>query len=145
MIEGRSQFLKAKGAVEDGSERMLGNGAGHRLEAVARADCDPLKPDLPRDDQAELCLNGGPGQYANHGKCSARTDGSQRLWQGCGTTEFDDVVDPLATGPLPHGAIPLGLGVVVQSCICAKLPCSFQLYVASGDHENPRSTQSREL
>ena len=79
MVEGGAEFLEAEGVVKDGTELVLGEGAGHRLEAVAGADRDPLKPHLSGDDEAQLRLHGGAGQHPDHGKRSARSDRPQRL------------------------------------------------------------------
>src|SRR5262245_18239636 len=59
------QRVEVEYPADHGLERMLGDRARHRLEAVAAADRDPLQPDVTRDDGPEPELEVAPRQHAD--------------------------------------------------------------------------------
>ena len=124
-----------------GSQPVQRDGARHRLEVVATADRDPLQPDVPRHDRAELRVHRAAREHADHADRPADPHGAQRLREGLLSADLDDMVDTVAARDLARAPSPLRGRAVVDALVGPHGSGTVELLVARGrdDHLWPRA------
>src|SRR6185437_2382193 len=126
-----SRLLKAKYAIDYGSNLVLRDGAIHIFEQVSRADVNSLQTNVFLQNIRGSNVASGSRQRSHQRDPATGPYRAQRFVQCSGPASFNhDVYAPLAT-EIPGRLLPFRIGFVIDRFIRAELPRAFEFLIVT--------------